>query len=63
MKYLVANRIGSEVLYTVYNSRGHAMLITRSFKWAEIIARSFERNPATLQIVVEESRVKKPKRV
>ena len=63
MKYLVANRIGSEVLYSVYNSRGHAMLITQSFKLAEIIARSFEQNPKTLQIVVQETRAKKPKRV
>jgi hypothetical protein len=63
MKYLTANRIGSEVLYTVYNSQGHAMLITRNFKWAEIIARSFETHPNTLQIIVEESRVKKPKRL
>jgi hypothetical protein len=62
MKYLRANRIGSEIIYTVYNSQGHCMLITRSFKWAEIIARSFESHPGTLQIVVQELVAKKPKR-
>jgi uncharacterized protein YbaP (TraB family) len=54
--YLRASRVGREVLYTVYNSLGQAMLITRNLQWAESIAASFRSNPNTVVVAVQESR-------
>jgi uncharacterized protein YbaP (TraB family) len=60
--YLRASRVGREVLYTVYNSLGQAMLITRNLQWAETIAHSFKSDPSTVVVAVQDLKPRTRKR-
>lgn len=53
--FLSTFRSGTEILYTVYNSRGQVAIITRSAVNAQLLAESFRKNPQHLQVTVGES--------
>lgn len=63
MTYIRANRIGHDIIYSVYNSLGSLMLYTRNRPWAESIARAFEQDPDTVEVVVCEQDPGIPKRL
>ncbi len=62
MRYIRANRLDGEILYSVFNSQGELMLYTRNQLWAEQIAKAFQDNPQTREVIVEDPAAGKPKR-
>jgi hypothetical protein len=60
--YISTYALKGTVHYSVFNSLGQLMLYTTNRSMAEIIARSFESNPSTRVVTVDEARSSQPKR-